>query len=110
MTLLIAALLAAAPAAAPAPDNSDLRCFRLMADLSRADDPEVRRLGLTAAHFFLGRIDAAAPGFDVGTGRDAAVGDAERSALLRQCGDALSAAGFDADALSDAQPETFPST
>ena len=105
--LLLAALLAASPAPVSAPADTDLRCFRLMADLARADDPEVRALGLTAASFFLGRIDAARPGFDVRTA--GAPSDGERPALLRACSAALSASGFDLGALRRSMEQPSPS-
>ena len=95
--LLLAATLASAPAQAAAPAEIDLGCYRLMADLARAEDPAVRMLGITAAHYFLGRIDSAAPGFDVAAARP--VAEAERPELLRRCTAALSASGFDPGAL-----------
>jgi hypothetical protein len=90
--LLLAALLATPPGAAAAPDETDLRCYRLMAELAQAEDSEARRVGLIAAQFFLGRIDAAAPGYEVGT---AAREEAGRTELLRRCGAVLDAGGFD---------------
>lgn len=109
--LLVAALLAAGPVSGPATaDHGDLRCFRLMAGLSRSDDPRFRTLGLAAANFFLGRIDAAAPGFDVGDDAvRAPIADSERPALLRRCGDALNDAGFDVEALSASLETDSPS-
>ena len=88
------------PAASPALDQS---CFRLMADLAEDQDPRVRGLGRLAAQYFLGRLDAAQPGFDP----DAALaGDvplgAERSRLLSQCGDAMQAGGRDFRSIGDA--------
>ncbi|HEY0011803.1 MAG TPA: hypothetical protein VGB79_03005 [Allosphingosinicella sp.] len=99
-TLLLAALMAwpaAAPASAPAPDPADLRCYRLMADLARAEEPSARALGLSAAHFFIGRIDAAAPGFDLEAAP--AVPEPERAASLRRCTDTLRASRFDPEGL-----------
>jgi hypothetical protein len=93
--LLLAALLASPQA--PAPDPSDLRCYRLMADLARSGEPAARALGLGAAHFFIGRIDAAAPGYDLGAAP--AVPPAERAAALQRCTETLSASGFDPEAL-----------
>jgi hypothetical protein len=98
--LLLAALMAspaAAPAAAPSPDPGDLRCYRLMADLARSDVPAARALGLSAAHFFIGRIDAAAPDYDLAAAP--AVPEAERTAALRRCTDTLGASGFDPNGL-----------
>jgi len=97
-TFFAAALLAAsAPAQAAAPAEPDLRCYRLMAELARVEDPAVRTLGITAAHYFLGRIDAASPGYDLA--RIAAIAEAERAPLLRRCGEALNSGGFDLNAL-----------
>jgi len=94
--LLLAAMLAT-PVPGTAPDETDLRCYRLMAELARAEDPAVRAVGMSAAHYFLGRIDAAAPGYDVAGLAAPAQGD--RPALLERCTAALSANGFDPRAL-----------
>ncbi|HEX8193892.1 MAG TPA: hypothetical protein VF552_13425 [Allosphingosinicella sp.] len=93
--LLLAALMASpsAPTPTPAPDPADLRCYRLMADLARAGDPAARALGLSAAHFFIGRIDAAAPDYDLAAAPP--VPEGERASLLRRCTDMLGASGFD---------------
>ncbi|HEX8653822.1 MAG TPA: hypothetical protein VF693_01180 [Allosphingosinicella sp.] len=94
--LLLAVLLSSAPAQPGTPDQTDLSCYRLMAELARAPDPEARTLGLTAAQYFLGRIDAASPGYEV---RGAPVADAERPELVRRCGERLQTNGFDLRAL-----------
>jgi hypothetical protein len=99
--ILFGALMAvgAAGSASPAaPAQNDVRCYRLMAGLARAEDPTVRALGITAASFFLGRIDAVAPGFDVAAALP--VGEAEQASLLRSCEEALNAGGFDVEALA----------
>ena len=93
--ILLAALLASPQA--PAPDPSDLRCYRLMAELAGAGEPAVRALGLSAAHFFIGRIDAAAPGYDLA--RAPAIPASERAALLAHCTETLGASGFDPEGL-----------
>ena len=105
--LLAAAMMVASPAA---PVNEPVsgaalnqRCFRLMAALAEDRDPRVQGLGRMAAQYFLGRIDAAQPGFDP----DAALaGDApqgaERSRLLGQCGDAMQAGGRDFRSIGEA--------
>jgi hypothetical protein len=96
-SVLIAAALAAAPTPAPVADAAtaqlDQRCFGLMAQLAEDDDPRVRSLGRVAAHYFLGRIDAASPGFDPAEAAAPEAGDHE--ALLRRCGDAMQAGGRD---------------
>lgn len=100
--LLLAAAIGAAPPATPpvqAPDAADLRCYRLMAELAQAEDPAARALGFAAAQYFMGRIDAAAPGFDLGAAP--AVEARERAALVRDCTDKLSTSGFDPAALGD---------
>jgi len=103
-TLLLAALAAtASPAeAAPAPADLDVRCYRAMATLARQDDPEARSLGMAAASYFLGRIDAAAPGYDV-RGPAGAVAEGEQSALVAQCSAILTESGVNlrADASAD---------
>jgi hypothetical protein len=96
-SVLIAAALAAASTPAPAADAAtallDQRCFGLMAQLAEDDDPRVRSLGRVAAQYFLGRIDAASPGFD--PAEAAAPGAGDHEALLRRCGDAMQAGGRD---------------
>ncbi len=99
--LLAAVLLAAAPTPTPvnepvSPAALNERCFRLMADLAEDEDPRIQSLGRVAAQYFLGRIDAARPGFDPAAALD---GDppagAERERLLGACGDAMQAGGRD---------------
>jgi hypothetical protein len=95
-SVLIAVVLAAAPTPAPVADAAtalDQRCFGLMARLAEDDDPRVRSLGRVAAQYFLGRIDAASPGFDPADAAAPEAGDHE--ALLRRCGDAMQAGGRD---------------
>ena len=104
-TILLAALATLAfpaDAAAAAPAELDVRCYRAMAVLARQDDPQARSLGFAAASYFLGRIDAAAPGFDV-SGAEGAVADEERPALVAQCSAILTESGVNlrADALGD---------
>ena len=96
MNALLLAALMATPAA-PRPDPADLICYRLMADLARAEEPAARALGMSAAHFFIGRIDAAAPGYDLASAP--AVAASERAALLGRCTQMLGASGFDPQAL-----------
>jgi hypothetical protein len=95
-SVLIAAVLAAAQPHAPIGDATnalDQRCFGLMAQLAEDQDPRVQSLGRVAAQYFLGRIDAASPGFDPENVAPPAPGD--RPALLRRCGDAMQAGGRD---------------
>jgi len=96
-SVLIAAMIAAAPNPAPVADAAtallDRSCFSLMAELAEDDDPRVRSLGRVAAQYFLGRIDAASPGFDPAEATAVPAGDHE--ALLRRCGDAMQAGGRD---------------
>jgi len=99
--LLAASLMAAASTSAPATQPVtaaalDLRCFRLMADLAEDEDQRIRSLGQVAAQYFLGRIDAARPGFDPEAALAAEVpAGAEREQLLGACGDAMQAGGRD---------------
>ena len=99
--LLAAAMMAASTNAAPGNDPVagpalDQRCFRLMADLAEDRDPRVQGLGRMAAQYFLGRIDAAEPGFDPDSAMEAAPPQgAERAQLLGRCGDAMQAGGRD---------------
>jgi hypothetical protein len=94
-SVLIAVVLATASPAAPVEDANalDQRCFSLMAQMAEDEDPRVQSLGRVAAQYFLGRIDAANPGFDPEAA--AAVDPGERDALLRRCGDAMQAGGRD---------------
>jgi hypothetical protein len=100
-SVLLAAMIAAASTSAPtgAPVGGtalDQRCFRLMADLAENEDPRIRGLGRMAAQYFLGRIDAAQPGFDPEAALAAAApAGAEREQLLGRCGDAMQAGGHD---------------
>ena len=64
-----------------------------MAQLAEDQDPRVQSLGRVAAQYFLGRIDAASPGFDPENAASPEPGD--RTALLRRCGDAMQAGGRD---------------
>ena len=99
--LLAAAMMAASTNAAPGNDPVaggalDQRCFRLMADLAEDQDPRVQGLGRMAAQYFLGRIDAAEPGFNPDSVLEAAPPQgAERDRLLGTCGDAMQAGGRD---------------
>jgi hypothetical protein len=99
-SVLLAAsmIMAAAPTTEPAQAAAalDQRCFRLMGALARDEDPRIQSLGRTAAQYFLGRIDAAEPGFDpeAALAADAPSG-AERDDLLGRCGDAMQAGGRD---------------
>ena len=97
-SLIMAAAPTSEPATAPAADAAlDQRCFRLMADLAEDEDPRIQSLGRTAAQYFLGRIDAAEPGFDLDAalGRRGARAAPSASALLGRCGDAMQAGGRD---------------
>lgn len=102
MNMLFLAMLAATAPQTPAP--ADLGCYRLMSDLARTEDPAVRALGLSAAQFFIGRIDAAVPGYDLTAAP--AVPETERAEMLRRCTDMLGASGFDSrsDALEAPSP------
>ena len=64
-----------------------------MAQLAEDQDPRVQSLGRVAAQYFLGRIDAASPGFDPANAAPPEPGD--RTALLQRCGDAMQAGGRD---------------
>jgi hypothetical protein len=96
-SVLLAALVAAAPVSAPdASPALDRSCFVLMAELAEDEDPRVRSLGQVAAQYFLGRIDVETAGFDAEAELDAgAPQGAERDRLLRRCGDAMQAGGHD---------------
>jgi hypothetical protein len=65
-----------------------------MADLAGDADPRIQSLGQMGAQYFLGRIDAAAPDFDVDSVGAAPRGSA-RDDLLRRCGAAMQAGGHD---------------
>ena len=60
-------------------------------ELAEDSDPRVRQMGMTAAHYFLGRLDASSPGAEL----EAAGAGEPREPLLRACGDAMGAAGRD---------------
>ena len=109
MTFALAAvLLASAAPHSAAPAETDLRCYRLMAELARAEAPAARTLGLGAAQYFLGRIDAVAPGYDLA--HIAPIRDDERADLVRRCSEALNAGGFDLPALGASLDRVLPTT
>ena len=104
-SVLIAALVAATPIALPAcadPAPLDLRCFRLMAELAEDEDPRLRAMGRVGAQYFLGRIDAAAPGFDPDAALEHRASGEDQGALLRRCGDIMGAGGRDFRAIGEA--------
>jgi len=108
-SVLIAAFLTAASPSVPVDDANalDRSCFGLMAGLAEDDDPRVRSLGRVAAQYFLGRIDAASPGFDPESVEPL---QGDHSALLRRCGDAMQAGGRDFRAIGVAlAPQSRPS-
>jgi hypothetical protein len=114
-SVLLAAMITAASPIAPANEPAvvaalDQRCFRLMADLAEDGDPRIRGLGRTAAQYFLGRIDAARPGFDSDAALEApAPQGSERTRLLGACGNAMSAGGRDFRSIGEAlAPPTRP--
>ena len=104
-SVLIAALLAASPMAAPgenAGEGLDRQCFGLMASLVGDENPRLSAAGQVAAQYFLGRLDAAGSDFDPDAAADEAPTDgAARAALLRRCGEAMPAGARDFRALGD---------
>ena len=103
-SVLIAALFAAASPSEPAAPSGvdptlDRRCFQVMAELAESDDPRIRSTARVAAQYFLGRIDAASPGADVGS--FAAPQPGERDALLGRCSAAMQAGGRDFRAIGE---------
>ena len=95
------ALTAPEAAASAAPAPQDMRCYRLMAELAEDDDPRIRSAGLTGAQYFLGRIDARAPGFDPAQDAAPGVAEAERGALISQCSALMGAGGRDFRAIGE---------
>ncbi len=98
--VFMAALLALAPSpqagASPGPAALDLHCYRLMTQLAEDADPRVSAVGLTGAQYFLGRIDASAPGFDPDiAAHEAGLTDAQQGQLVGQCGALMGAGGRD---------------
>ena len=114
-SVFIALFVVAAPPAVAAEGGSpaalpaavlDVRCFQLMAELSDDSDPRIRSLGRVAAQYFLGRIDAAAPEFDVDATREAIP---DRTALVRQCSQVMQQGGHDFRAIGESlMPEARP--
>jgi len=111
-SVLVAAIVAATPIAlpaAPAPAPLDLRCFRLMAELAEDEDPRIRSVGRVGAQYFLGRIDAAAPGFDPATALEEGASGEDQSDLLRQCGAVMQAGDRDFRTIGETlAPEARP--
>ena len=104
LALLISATSPAAPADAGAPAPLDVDCFRLMAELADDEDPRIRSMGTVGAQYFLGRIDAAAPDYDLDQAMARVIGD--RDLLLRQCGAVLRAGGRDFRAIGESLVST----
>ncbi len=73
----------------------DKRCYRLMAELAADEDPGISAAGLTGAQYFLGRLDASAPGFDPEAEPVRALAEAEREQLVGRCGALMGAGGRD---------------
>src|SRR4028118_1876522 len=88
---------APAPAGGPGAPAAHVPCDRRWAGRAGAEAPAARTLGLGAAQYFLGRIDAVAPGYDLA--HIAPIRDDERADLVRRCSEALNAGGFDLPAL-----------
>ena len=112
-SVLIAALLAASPIAAPGENAGpalDRQCFALMASLAGDEDPRLSALGSQAAQYFLGRIDAAGSDFDPASAAAATPVGTARTRLLARCGDAMQAGGRDFRALGEtlAPPAPHP--
>ena len=105
VSVAVVALLALTPssgsAASTGPAALDLRCYRLMAELAGDEDPRIRTAGMTGAQYFLGRIDAASPGFDPDMESGAGVAGAERERLIGRCGALMGAGGRDFRALGE---------
>jgi hypothetical protein len=111
-SVLIAALLAASPVAAPGENAGvglDRQCFGLMASLAGDEDPRLSAAGQVAAQYFLGRLDAAGSDFDPDAAGDASpTSDAARGALLRRCGAAMPVRDFRALGDALAPPVSHP--
>lgn len=98
LTALFALTLSPEPRSAEAGSALDRRCYALMAQLAREEDPQVRSAAVVGAQYFIGRIDAAAGG----AARGPAEGSApESAALLRRCADLMGAGGRDFRALGE---------
>ena len=80
--------------APPDPSPQDVRCYRLMAELAQDEDPRIASAGLTGAQYFLGRIDARAPGYEPEQ-NGAGFAERERAALIGRCGALMGAGGRD---------------
>jgi len=68
----------------------DRSCYRLMAELAADEDPSI-----TGAQYFLGRLDASAPGFDPEAEPAPALDEGERERLVGRCGALMGAGGRD---------------
>jgi hypothetical protein len=83
---------AAAPAAAVTGPRTDLRC--LMTMIALGQDKARAQAGQSGAYFFLGRLNARAPGFDLPAAMKAEapmLGQAELQAELKRCGPMVAA-------------------
>ena len=73
----------------------DRRCYRLMAELAADEDPSISAAGLTGAQYFLGRLDASAPGFEPEAEPGPRLTESERGQLVGRCGALMGAGGRD---------------
>jgi len=85
--------------AAPAP--LDVSCYRLMAELAADEDPRISSAGLTGAQYFLGRIDARAPGFDPDSDAQTQPASGTREQLIAQCSAEMATGARDLRAIRD---------
>lgn len=72
-----------------------------MAELAADDDPQIQSAGMTGAQYFLGRIDARAPGFDPDAQDIDQIAERERAALLDRCSGLMGTGGRDFRAIGE---------
>jgi hypothetical protein len=119
LTLAVAvspALAAPAAKAAAAPSaggvTSDVRC--LMTMIAFGQDKTRQQAGQIGAYFFAGRINARAPGLDLGSAMKAEapkLGPAELQAELKRCGPMVAGASQSLQtAVSSLRPPGAPAT
>ena len=98
MKLLFApvALLLASASPADPQTQADLRCLVVSLALSGSDNATLSGSGLMSSLYYLGKVDSALPGADLGSmlRKEAAnISQQEERALLRRCGTELKQRG-----------------
>jgi hypothetical protein len=99
--LVLAPWLVGAAGPADEATRQDIRCFIVVAQLSKSDDPAIRDAGRIGSQYFLGRIDGRAPTLDLESAvvAEAASAGTDQRALLASCGALMKKRGEEVEAI-----------